>query len=124
LPAIDVTNMASIAERGTIISATLAVLTFTYASCFENPVKKHITKIGEYFLESTLLFLVGIIFLTGFGETVIKGNPVVSNSVFIFFIFIVLTLVISICFFVIGISDLLKQLFWKEDDIEELKERI
>src|SRR5574341_1389095 len=53
-PTMDVKNMVTIAERGTIISATLAVLTFTYSSCFENFAKKPIVKIGEQFLASTV----------------------------------------------------------------------
>lgn len=117
----DVENLITIAELGTIITATLTVLIFTYASVLENDERTTIKKIGEYFLKSTVNFIIGIIFLIGFGKTLLNTNNEfgVPDIIFNFSIYINIILYLiayaillaSIIYFTIGITNLLKKLY-------------
>ena len=72
-------------ERGTILIATLAILTFTYAVTFESPEKEAVREIGKNFFKSVLNFVVGLIFLIGFREPLF--NPLESRFFQIFYLF-------------------------------------
>ncbi len=114
-------DIFSIVEKGAIVTATLALLTFTYASIFNenNNEKKHITEIGKYFLKSTLNFIIGMIFLVGadffskhksntFGLPEALYN-FLNNYVPILIYFIaIMALIFSIVYFTKGILGLLK----------------
>lgn len=109
-PTRDVKTIISIAEEGTIITATLALLTFTYALAIESKESKDdIIKIGKYFLRSTLYFIVGIIFLTWFGEIITKTSINLAYQMLVGTLGLVI-LFGSVIFFVVGITNLLQNL--------------
>lgn len=116
----DYDLIISIVEKGAIIIATIAVLTFTYALTLDYPKKKLVTKSGKYFLKSVLNFIIGMIFLIGFRDYL--DNPINTfglldlifnfTTIIIFLLFSsgLLILISSAYFFAIGITDLLKSL--------------
>lgn len=59
-------------ERGTILIATLALLTFAYASVLDYPEKEAVRKSGKYFLKSVLNFVIGLIFSIGFRDVLTR----------------------------------------------------
>lgn len=69
----DFNSIVSTGERGTILIATVAVLTLTYAAASEFPEKNGILKSGKYFFKSVLTFVIGMIFSIGFRKALI--NP-------------------------------------------------
>ena len=101
------------AINGTIVSATLALLTFTYALVLEPPIKSEIIKIGEKFLMSTLLFIIGFIFLNSAkgilnnAETSISPDLVRFSIILLLLVGGILIQIASACYFAIGISKLL-----------------
>ena len=110
-------ELIEIAQMGAILTATLAMLTFTYATTFDYNVKtigdkKNLIHAGKYFYKSCLNFIIGIILITGFGEAFIhsiENNDMlrlVINGIFIFFSFIIL--IYSIVYFAVGIINSLK----------------
>ncbi|MCX9024525.1 MAG: hypothetical protein OIN85_00350 [Candidatus Methanoperedens sp.] len=70
----DYESIISFGERGTILIATLALLTFTYALALDNNTEKKeaVRKSGEYFLKSVLNFVIGLLFLIGFRDILTK----------------------------------------------------
>lgn len=105
-------DLIEIAQIGIILTATLAILTFTYALTFDDYKKKPVIYAGKYFFLSCLNFMIGIILLTGFGEAfkhATEYNDVlrsVINGIFLIISFIIL--VLSAAYFASGIKDLLK----------------
>jgi len=116
----DYDYIISIGERGAVIIATIAVLTFTYSLTLDYPNKKVVQKCGKYFLKSALNFIIGMIFLIGFRDPLSNSNNILSLPeilfdfstilMFIFFFSGFLILISSAYFFAIGITDLLKSL--------------
>lgn len=112
------TSIISYGERGTILIATLVILTFTYAAALEN--RDTVIRSGEYFLKSLLNFVVGMLFLTGFKDYLINPTNVLglSNIIFNFSIFLIslfflsgfVMLILSALFLVLGLMHLLKSL--------------
>jgi hypothetical protein len=70
----DYESIISFGERGTILIATVAVLTFTYALTFDNNTEKKeaVRKSGEYFLNSVLNFVIGLIFSIAYRDSLYK----------------------------------------------------
>lgn len=116
----DYTSIISYGEKGTILIATLVILTFTYATTLEYPEKSIVIKSGKYFLKSALNFAVGIIFLIGFKDSLINPTNVLGLPdilfvfskvlVFLFFLSGLGMLILSAFFLVLGLMDLLKSL--------------
>ena len=111
----NVKNLITIAESGTIITATLTVLIFTYASVLRNDEHTAIIEIGECFLKSTVNFIIGIIFLIGSGKTsdsIFNSPPLFPPPINIILYFIAyVILIVSIVYFIRGITNLLKKLY-------------
>ena len=68
----DYESVIYFGERGTILIATFALLTFAYASVLDYPEKEAVRKSGEYFLKSVLNFVIGLIFLIGFRDVLTR----------------------------------------------------
>lgn len=113
-------DILNITQSGAIVTATLALLTFSYASVLteKNNEKEDLTEIGKYFLKSTLNFIIGMMFLIGTGFSKPKTNTfgipeTVYNffniyvPILIFFIAI-MALIFSIVYFTKGILNFLK----------------
>ncbi len=103
-------------ERGTILIATLAILTFAYAVALELPEREKITKIGKYFLKSVLNFVIGLIFLLGFSESW-KKPPDLSVFPGILFslfpsILVILSLIVMLIFLFAGLGMLILSAFY------------
>ena len=117
-------EIISIGEKGTIIIATIAVLTFTYALTMDYPDKKIIQNSGKYFFMSVLDLIIGIVLLIGFQEPVIKlsntAPDIVSNlcanSILILYAIGFVMLGSSAIFFMIGMTDLYTLLRKSIDD--------
>ena len=106
----DYQSITYFAINGTIVSATLALLTFTYALVLEPPIKREIIKIGENFLMSTLFFIIGIISLNLAKEILNNTETFNSSDLVAYFTLFgggFLILIASACYFAIGISILL-----------------
>jgi hypothetical protein len=121
LPTRDYNFIISGAINGTILSATLALLTFTYALVLDYPKRAYIINVGEFFLKATLNFMLGIIFIGLFALVLNKAdtmpplpefinNFMLSLTLFILFFIGIIALVMSVYFFSIGIASLLKKI--------------
>lgn len=111
--------LIEIAQMGAIITATLAVLTFTYALTFDNytlhsHIKKDVINTGKYFYLSCLNFIIGIIFLTFSGKAfayAIEDNDMLRLVINGFFLIICFSIfLLSSGYFAIGIKNILKHL--------------
>ncbi len=110
----------SYGEKITILIATLALLTFTYASVLEHPEKKAVRKSGEYFLKSVLTFVSGMIFLLGLRDALFNPSNGFGLPGILFIISLIITfilffsgfamLILSAYFLAKGITDLIKSL--------------
>ncbi len=69
----DYNSIFPYGEKGIILIATLAILTFTYALVLDNSKKDIVINSGKYFLKSVINFAVGMIFLTGLRDNIL--NP-------------------------------------------------
>ncbi|MFA4934735.1 MAG: hypothetical protein WC568_02750 [Candidatus Methanoperedens sp.] len=106
----DYESIISFGEKGTILIATLALLTFTYASVLDYPEKEAVRKSGEYFLNSVLNFVIGLIFSIGFRD-VLTRPP--SNTFGLPDFVIVLPFIIAMfAFFFIGLAMLILSAFY------------
>ena len=116
----DYNSIISFGERGTILIATLAVLTFTYAAVLGYPKKDAIIEIGKYFFKSVLNFVIGIIFSIGFKEALTNqsnmfGLPdgVYSYTIIVGFVLFfsgLVMLILSAFYLANGITRLMKSL--------------
>ncbi len=104
----DYQLIISYGERGTILIATLVVLTFTYALALENPKKNNVIMSGEHFLKSLLSFVIGIIFSMG-----IRTAEYQSSSLGLYFLFLngFVMLFLSAIYLTNGLFDLLKSIY-------------
>ena len=75
----DYDMLISIGERGTLIIATIAILTFTYALTLDYPDKKDIQKSGKYFFKSALDFIIGMVFIIGFRDTAASPSNLIPD---------------------------------------------
>lgn len=116
-PKRDYNFIISTAINGIILSATLALLTFTYALVLNYPEKKNIITIGKKFLNATLNFILGIIFLGLFALSLEKYENrfnlpdfIIDSSLLILFFIGLFAFVMSVYYFSFGIGDLLKKI--------------
>lgn len=113
LPNPNYQYIISFGINGTIVSATLALLTFTYAQVLDYPIRRDIISIGKFFLRSTLFFIVGIIFLNVAKEMMDNSEKFASPDLIaefaVYFLFFggLLLLILSASLFAVGISKLL-----------------
>jgi len=117
---LKIEDLYNITQSGAIITATLALLTFSYASVLteKNNEKKDLTEIGIYFLKSTLNFIIGMMFLIGAGfskpQTNTFGIPdtvynIIDSYVPILLFFLaIMALIFSIVYFTKGILTFIK----------------
>ena len=99
-------------------SATLTILTFNYASVLNYPNNVKVTKIGKLLLISTLLFMIGIVFIAVSMETTINLFRLPENifnimggiSFLVLYLTGFFSLMISGIFFSMGIARLLHHL--------------
>ncbi|MCX9014287.1 MAG: hypothetical protein OIN89_05785 [Candidatus Methanoperedens sp.] len=106
----DYESVISFGEKGTILIATLALLTFSYASVLDYPEKKAIRKSGKYFLNSVLNFVIGLIFSIGFREALTEPS---SNTFGLPDFVIVIPLIIAMfALFFIGLGMLILSAFY------------
>ena len=110
------TDIINYGERGTILIATLAILTFTYAVALDSPEKEAVREIGKKFLNSFLYFVIGLIFSIGLRDAV--TNP----SGFSIFpaILVILSMVIMIILFFTGLAMLIISAVYLGTGIYEL----
>ena len=113
LPNPNYQYIISFGINGTIVSATLALLTFTYALVLDYPIRRDIISIGKIFLRSTLFFIIGIISLNVVKEMMDSSEKFASPDLIaeftVFFLFYggFLLLIVSASLFAVGISKLL-----------------
>lgn len=99
-------------------SATLTILTFNYAVVLDFPNKVKVTKIGKLLLISTLLFMIGIVFIAVSMETTINlfgleeniFNIIDGISFLVLYLTGFFSLSFSCMFFSMGIARLLDHL--------------
>lgn len=114
----DYESIISFGERGTILIATLALLTFTYASVLDYPEKEAVRKSGEYFLNSVLNFVIGLMFSIAFRDALTKPP---SNTFGLPDFVIVLPFIIAMfAFFFIGLAMLILSAFYLAKGIADL----
>lgn len=113
LPNPNYQYIISFGINGTIVSATLALLTFTYALVLDYPIRRDIISIGKIFLRSTLFFIIGIISLNVVKEMMDNSEKFASPDLMaeftVIFLFFggFLLLILSASLFAVGISKLL-----------------
>ncbi len=103
----------STAIEGVIVSATLTVLTFTYALILDYPERVRIIKTGKIFLFSTLNFIIGLIYINISVEISHTTSFIEFLDEYIAFFLLIIGLVllmISAISFAVGISRLLQNL--------------
>ena len=116
LPNPNYQYIISFGINGTIVSATLALLTFTYAQVLDYPIRRDIISIGKFFLRYTLFFIIGIIFLNVAKEFMDNSEkfayPELIAEFTVYFLFFggFLLLILSASLFASGISKLLFKL--------------
>ncbi len=116
----DFNSIVSTGERGTILMATIAVLTLTYAAASEFPEKNDILISGKYFFKSVLTFVIGIILSIGCRKSLINPSnafglpePFYDFSIKLMFALLIsglAILIVSAYYFAKGITDLSKSL--------------
>lgn len=120
-PIRDYNFLISGAINGIILSATLALLTFTYALVLNYPKRAYFINVGESFLKATLNFILGIIFIGLFALMLNRtdnilhlpefiNNFILASTLLIVFFIGLGALVMSVSFFSIGIGNLLKKI--------------
>lgn len=117
-PTPDFKELINIGERGTLFLVAIAGLTFTYGDAVETSKKKGIIKTGEYFFNSFLTFVIGMIFSIGFRKATINPINTFSLPEDVFFLtnslmFLLLTIALAIIitsayFFATGMTGLLE----------------
>ncbi|MDO8726698.1 MAG: hypothetical protein Q7J35_11580 [Candidatus Methanoperedens sp.] len=115
------TDIINYGERGTILIATLAILTFTYALTIDSQKEKEaVREIGKKFLNSFLYFVIGLIFSIGLRDAVTNPSSfsifpailVILSMVIMFILFFtgLVMLIISAVYLGTGIYELTKSL--------------